>query len=80
MTDKQFQKILNTLSHAHRNYLDLLKLAEDEIVRRYGVHPSEIDNDWWIDCYHQSAGHMTVHQVHESMELHDYKRKTKLEE
>ena len=70
MTDKQFQKILDTLSDAHRNYLDLLKLAETEIVRRYGVHPSDIDNDDWIDSYHQSCGHMTINQLDESMKLH----------
>jgi len=70
MTDKQFQKILDTLTDAHRNYLDLLKLAENEIVIRYGVHPSDIDNDQWIDSYHQGCGHMTVKQLDESMKLH----------
>jgi hypothetical protein len=70
MTDKQFQKILDTLTYAHRNYLDLLKLAEDEIIRRYSVHPSEIDNDEWIDSYHQGCGHMTIKQLDESMNLH----------
>lgn len=70
MTDKQFQKILDTLTDAHRNYFDLLKLAEDEIIRRYGVHPSEIDNDEWIDSYHQGLGHMTIKQLDESMNLH----------
>ena len=70
MNDKQFQKILDTLTDAHRNYLDLLKLAEDEIIRRYGIHPSEIDNDQWIDTYHQGCGHMTVKQLDESMKLH----------
>ena len=68
MTDKQFQIILDTLSLARRNYIDLLKLAEDEIIKRYGVHPSDIDNDQWIDMYHQGCGHMTVEQVNESME------------
>lgn len=68
MTDKQFQKILTTLAHVRANYLDLLKLAEDEIVRRYDAHPSDIDNDQWIDMYHQGSGHMTVKQVDESME------------
>ena len=70
MTDKQFQKILDTLTDAHRNYLDLLKLAEDEIIRRFGIHPSEIDNDEWIDSYHQGLGHMTIKQLDESMNLH----------
>lgn len=70
MTDKQFQKILDTLAYSRRNYLDLLKLAEDEIIRRYGVHPSDIDNDQWIDSYHQSCRRMTVEQLDESMMEH----------
>ncbi len=70
MTDKKFQIILDTLASAHKNYLDLLKVAEDEIFRRYGVHPSDIDNDQWVDSYHQSCGHMSISQLDESMKLH----------
>ncbi len=69
MTDKQFQKILTTLSKARLNYTTLLKIAEDEIVRRFGSHPSDVDNDEWIDMYHQGNGHMTVEQVEESMKF-----------
>jgi len=70
MTDKQFQTVLDKLSVAHRNYLAYLEAAENEIIRRYGVNPSEIDNDQWIDSYHQGCGHMTVKDVDESMKLH----------
>jgi hypothetical protein len=70
MTDKQFQTVLDKLTVAHRNYLAYLEAAENEIIRRYGVHPSDIDNDQWIDSYHQGCGHMTVKQVDDSMKLH----------
>lgn len=70
MTDKQFQKILDTLSLARNNYLELLKVAEKEIINRYGVHPSDIDNDEWIDTYHQGNGRMTVNELDESMKRH----------
>jgi len=70
MTDKQFQTVLDKLSVARRNYLAYLEAAEEEIVKRYGVHPSDVDNDQWIDSYHQGCGHMTVKQVEDSMRLH----------
>lgn len=70
MTDKQFQKILDRLSSARLNYIELLQKAEDEIIRRYGVHPSDIDNDDWIDMYHQGCGHMTVSQLDDTMRFH----------
>ncbi len=70
MTDKQLQKTLDKLSAANMEYKKLLDLAEDEIVRRFGIHPSEIDNDEWIDSYHYGCGHMTVEELNESMRVH----------
>lgn len=70
MTDARFQTLLNKLSVARRNYIAYLDAAEEEIKRRYGVYPSEIDNDQWIDRYHQGCGHMTVKQLDESMKIH----------
>lgn len=70
MTDKQFQKILDTLAMARNNYLELLAIAEKEIVKRHGAHPSEVDNDQWIDSYHVGCRRMTVKEVAESMKFH----------
>lgn len=71
MTDRQFQTILDKLSRSRSNYLAYLQAAEDEILKRYGVHPSDIDNDEWIDAYHQGCGHMTIEQLDAAMKEHD---------
>lgn len=68
MTDSQFQKVLHKLADANIKYKKLLSEAEDEIKRRYGVHPSDCDNDLWIDNYHVGCGVMTVDEVTYSME------------
>ena len=68
MTNSKFQKLLNRLAGANLKYKKLLSEAEDEIQRRYGVHPSDCDNDLWIDSYHIGCGVMTVDEVHKSME------------
>lgn len=68
MTDSQFQKALDRLSMAKLKYHKLLAEAEDEVVRRYGVHPSDCDNDLWIDNFHVGCGKMTVDEVRYSME------------
>ena len=70
MNDNKFQKLLDDLAVANNRYKSLLKAAEDEIVKRYGQHPSDIDNDDWIDSYHVGCGSMTVKQVDDSMWLH----------
>jgi hypothetical protein len=70
MTDNNFQKVLFALGKAKAKYDALLEKAETEIEKRYGVNPCDIDNDQWIDCYHQGCGSMTVAELHESMKLH----------
>lgn len=74
MTDNKFQDLLNELSKANAKYKRLLKEAEDELERRYRAHPSDIDNDQWIDIFHQGCGTMTVKEVDESMKLHMKRR------
>lgn len=69
MTDKQFSALLKKLSKANSRYKRLLREAENEIERRFGVHPSDVDNDQWIDVYHVGTGGMTVEQVNDSMEF-----------
>lgn len=69
MTDKAFQKLLNDLTKANARYKSLLRDAEDEIEARFGVCPSDVDNDSWIDVFHVGVGSMTVKQVTESMSM-----------
>ena len=67
MTDKKFEILLNDLAIANDKYKQLLEDAESEIERRFGKHPSDVDNDEWIDAYHVGRGKLTVEQVKKSM-------------
>jgi hypothetical protein len=68
MTDKQWQSVINKCRSAGDEHLRLLKIAEDEYVRRYGQHPSEVDDDWWIDALHQCKGNTDLQKIKESAE------------
>jgi len=63
MTDAKFQELLNATQRAMAEYHSLLDKAEVEYVRRYGFHPSDKDDDFWLDSMHQSPSPMTVKQV-----------------
>jgi len=67
MTDKKFELLLTELTILNIKYKDALEIVEDEIKRRYGKFPSEIDNDEWIDSYHVGKGKMTLKQLDKSM-------------
>jgi hypothetical protein len=79
MTDAQFQKALNKVSKTHLDYLCALSIAEGEYERRFGTHPSDWDDDFWIDTYHVANGSATVAAITASAEhskkLSDYHRK-----
>lgn len=63
MTDTQYQKLLNRLSKSHRKYLNLLEQAENEYERRFGYNPSDVDDDYWIDSFHQTCSGASVENV-----------------
>ena len=63
MTDKNFQILLNRLSKSNVEYKSLLSQAENEIHRRCGKYPSDVDFDSWIDSFHIGIGHMSVEEV-----------------
>jgi hypothetical protein len=66
MTDSQFQKLLYRTAAAQRQFHDLLKAAEAEYERRYGSHPSDVDDDTWIDGMTGAGGRcrgLTVAEV-----------------
>lgn len=70
MNNNEFQLLLNKLAKYNAQYKSALRAAEDEIEKRFGVHPSDIDNDSWIDTFHVGLGGMTVKEVEDSMKLH----------
>ena len=63
MTDKKFQEAINEAAFKLRDYHISLAKAEKEYIRRYGVHPSDIDDDCWIDSLHVTGRGMTVKEV-----------------
>lgn len=65
LTDIQFNKLLRKLGLANETYKNLLFQAEEEIKERYGVYPSAIDLDSWIDAYHVGTGEMSAQEVDE---------------
>jgi hypothetical protein len=56
MTDKQFLKAIYKTIKDYHKYNASKKLIEEEYVRRYNHHPSDTDNDHWIDSIHYGAG------------------------
>lgn len=70
MTDKKFQILLDELAISNARYKGLLNSAEHEIERRYKRHPSDIDNDYWIDTFHVGIGQMTIKELDDSMKRH----------
>lgn len=69
MTDKQFQKAIDEARDSLIKYHKKLKVAEDEYERRYGVHPSDIDDDEWIDSLHVVGIPIKVEQVEASFKI-----------
>lgn len=68
MTNKQFQKIItkcNSLAIQHRK---LLRVAEEEYIKRFGSNPSEVDDDWWIDTMHYGTGSPYLNKIIENAE------------
>lgn len=52
MTDAEWKREMKKCHKALSRYKAILRTIEDEYERRFGVHPSEIDDDNWIDTFH----------------------------
>lgn len=70
MSDKELSGLLRRLATANAKYKELLEEAEQEITERYGVSPSDVDNDEWIDAYHVGTGRMSLQEVDQSMKMY----------
>ena len=69
MTDKQFQKAIDEAIVSLIKYHQKLKVAEDEYERRYGSHPSDIDDDEWINALHVVGIPIKVEQIEASVKI-----------
>ena len=64
MTNGKFQNLLDRLGCANNKYKKLLIQAENEYESRYGINPSDNNDDFWIDTFHIGlSGHVTVLQI-----------------
>ena len=71
MTDKQFLRAIRKAVIAANEARLAIDVAENEYVRRFGVHPSDIDNDGWIDTVQYGNGLYTnIQQVIDDHNLH----------
>jgi len=68
MTDRQWQLVINKCRKAGDEHLRLLRIAEKEYIRRYGNHPSDVDDDWWIDALHYCTGDTDLKEIKSSAE------------
>ena len=70
MTDEKFQQVIDEAQQKLMQYHHALKVAEDEYERRYNYHPSDVDDDVWIDAMHLNwRCRLLVSEVEESVEL-----------
>lgn len=56
MKDAAFERKMRMTVEAGSKFRALLKEVEEEFERRFGVAPSDVDCDPWIDTFHGSAG------------------------
>ena len=78
MTNKSFNKLLMRLANANDRYKKLLGKSEEEFKKRYGVYPSDIDFDSWIDVYHVGNGYLRAEEIEREMETNNYKQSHKI--
>lgn len=52
MEDVEFKRLIVKARSLARKHAKAIEDAEEEYVRRYGINPSDIDDDGWIDTVH----------------------------
>jgi hypothetical protein len=67
---QKFQNLINEAAIKLQQYHAALKAAEKEYERRYGHHPSDVDNDAWIDAMHVTGYAIKVEELEQSIKLH----------
>ena len=70
MTDRKWESIIKKSQKKLLEAFELRKIAETEYVRRYGQHPSEWDDDWWIDTVHYGRGDVDIQKIKEEAQRH----------
>lgn len=66
MTNQEWQSKINRCRSAYARYKILLGECEREYEDRFGVNPSDVDDDFWIDTMHLGIGSSNVDKIIES--------------
>lgn len=69
MSNQEFENLINQTVIACNKHKDLLEKAEKEYVRRFGNHPSDIDDDYWIDLLNYGNGSVNLAKIIENAKL-----------
>ena len=69
MTDKKWHEIIIKCKASCDEHLRLLKIAEEEYVKRYGNSPSDMNDDWWIDTLHYGNGSTDLVLIKKAAEM-----------
>ena len=69
MTDKQWLRKIQKAVRFQNLFEKARKEAETEYEKRYGHHPSDIDDDWWIDAVLYGGGESDIDKIKEQAEL-----------
>jgi hypothetical protein len=56
MTDRQWYSKIKKMHAVFSDYQKQLEACEAEYERRFGNHPSDVDDDQWIDSFHVGNG------------------------
>ncbi len=81
MTNKKFNALLKRLNKVNQKRKSLLCEAEEEFKKRFGVDPSEIDFDYWIDSYHYDVGYVSIEEIEEEFnKIYSEGKRRKLKE
>ena len=71
MSDNEFMNNCKALWRLTQDRAELMKKVETEYQRRFGAHPSDIDDDFWIDTFHLPGSKIpTLQEIEENAELH----------
>lgn len=71
LSDIQFQKKLDALCKANIKYKQLLTECEAEYEVRYGISPSELSDDFWIDSFHAGfSENVLIAEIDDSVSLY----------
>ena len=70
MTDSNWQKKINDCVKLITAHKIILRECEQEYERHFGINPSDIDDNWWIDTLHCGNGSTDLNKIIESAEMH----------